>query len=91
MILCELEIKKLIAATNHQRDRALLFALYESGCRISEILKLKVGEVNFDRYGAYFVVDGKTGQRRIRLIDSVPDLQAWINKHPLRDNPNNPM
>lgn len=88
---CELEIKKLISAADHRRDKALLFALYESGCRVSEILGLKVGEINFDKYGAYFVVDGKTGQRRIRLIDSVPDLQAWINKHPLKDDAKAPL
>lgn len=88
---CELEIKKLITAADHPRDKALLFALYESGARISEILGLKVGDINFDRYGAYFVVDGKTGQRRIRLIDAVPDLQAWINNHPLRDNSDAPL
>ncbi len=88
---CELEIKKLISAADHERDKALIFVLYESGCRISEILGLKVGDVNFDKYGAFFVVDGKTGQRRIRLIDSVPDLQAWINKHPLKDKPDAPL
>ncbi len=88
---CELEIKKLISATDHPRDKALLFSLYESGARISEILGLKVGDINFDKYGAYFVVDGKTGQRRIRLIDAVPDLQAWINKHPLKDSSDAPL
>jgi integrase/recombinase XerD len=88
---CELEIKKLISAADHARDKALLFALYESGARISEILGLKIGDINFDKYGAFFVVDGKTGQRRIRLIDAVPDLQAWINKHPLKDNRDAPL
>lgn len=88
---CELEIKKLISAADHARDKALLFALYESGARISEILGLKIGDITFDKYGAYFVVDGKTGQRRIRLIDAIPDLQAWINKHPLKDNRDAPL
>ncbi len=87
----ELEIKKLITAADHPRDRAFLFALYESGARIGEILGLKIGDINFDKYGAYFVVDGKTGQRRLRLIDAVPDLQAWINSHPLRDNNEAPL
>jgi len=88
---CELDIKKLISAADHLRDKALIFALYESGARISEILSLKLGDFNFDKYGVFFVVDGKTGQRRIRLIDAVPDLQAWINKHPLKDNTDAPI
>jgi len=43
--------------------------------------------VQFDKYGAVVIVNGKTGMRRIRLIECVPDLQLWINMHPLRDDP----
>lgn len=88
---CELDIKRLISAADHLRDRALIFTLYESGARISEILGLNIGDFKFDKYGAFFVVDGKTGQRRIRIIDAVPDLQGWINKHPLKDNNDGPI
>lgn len=88
---CELEIKKLISAADNPRDKALIFILYESGARISEILSLKVGDINFDKYGAFFVVDGKTGQRRVRIIDAVVDLQTWINRHFLKDNSDAPL
>lgn len=78
----EATIKKIIEHGKYQRDRALLFVLYDSGCRIGEILNMKVGDVTFDNCGAFFICDGKTGQRRVRLIDSVPDLQTWYNEHP---------
>ncbi|MEM5766564.1 MAG: hypothetical protein QXD43_03350 [Candidatus Aenigmatarchaeota archaeon] len=29
--------------------------------------------------------------RRIRLIDSVPDLQLWVNHHSYKDNPEMPL
>jgi len=85
------DIKALVGACDNQRDRALIMLLWDSGCRISEILSLNVGRVQFDRYGAVVIVDGKTGRRRLRLIDSVPDLQLWLNMHPLRTDPAAPL
>ena len=85
------DIKTLVGACDNQRDRALIMLLWDSGCRISEILSLNVGRVQFDRYGAVVIVDGKTGRRRLRLIDGVPDLQLWLNMHPLRTDPAAPL
>jgi hypothetical protein len=60
--------------------------LYESGCRIGELLNLKIKNSSFDEYGAKINVSGKTGSRTIRIIFSVPYLQEWINKHPNNSN-----
>jgi site-specific recombinase XerC len=65
----------------------LFMLLWDSAARIGEIMKLKVGDVLFDQYGGVIFVNGKTGKRRIRLTASVPDLQQWLNIHPLKDNP----
>ncbi len=84
-ILSPAEIKQLIDAVGSQRDRALLFVAYESGCRASELVGLKIRDVEFDQYGAVMRVgrkQGKTGERRIRLFESVPDLQLWLSMHP---------
>ena len=62
-----------------------------SGVRIGELLSLNIGHVQFDRYGAVVIVNGKTGMRRLRLISSVPDIQTWINMHPLRADANAPL
>lgn len=82
-ILTKKEIKKIISVTNNARNRALVSVLYESGCRIGEILTLKIGNIEFDDYGAFLSVKGKTGSRRVRIIKSVPDLSNWLNIHPL--------
>jgi site-specific recombinase XerD/ribosomal protein L40E len=79
------DIIKMIPFCISQRDRALLFLMWDSGARIEELLNLNVGSVQFDRYGAQVTLKGKTGMRRIRVIDSVPDLQLWINQHPAKD------
>jgi integrase len=90
-ILTMEEIAKMIDACDNLRDRALISILYESGCRASEILDLKIGDLHFDDYGAYLVVNGKTGSRRIRLVSSVTDLKAWLNVHPKKDDANAPL
>jgi integrase len=64
---------------------------WDSGCRINEILSRNIGNIEFDRYGAVMVVDGKTGQRRLRLTACVGDLQTWINTHPMKENPEAPL
>jgi site-specific recombinase XerD len=90
-ILTEDEIKKLIEHSDLLRDKCLLSVLYESGCRIAEILTLQLKNVQFDDIGAIIIVNGKTGMRRVRLISSVPYLQRWCNEHPMPDNPEAPL
>jgi integrase/ribosomal protein L40E len=83
-LLTEDEVKKLAEACQNQRDRALILVLYETGCRVGEILTLKVGDVQFDQYGAIMIVKGKTGPRRVRVIFSAKSLTEWLNHHPAK-------
>lgn len=85
------EIEKLINAACTVRDKALVSALYESGCRIGELLNIRLKDAEFDDYGAVILVKGKTGPRRIRLVSSVPRLSIWIEHHPQKDNPESPL
>jgi integrase/recombinase XerD len=77
----------MIENATNLRDKAFISTLYESGCRIGELLPIKLRSVVFDEYGAVLIVDGKTGMRRIRLISSVPLLANWISNHPFKNNP----
>jgi integrase/ribosomal protein L40E len=90
-VLNEEEIRRMVEVCESQRDRAMVFVLYESGARAGELLSLRLRDVEFDKYGAVIRVRGKTGERRIRLVQSVPDLQLWINMHPSRNDPNAPL
>lgn len=87
-LLTEEEVKKLISCSNKTRNRALIACLYESGCRIYEILTIRMKHVSFDNYGAVINVFGKTGSRRVRLVSSIAYLQEWINQHPANNDPN---
>lgn len=90
-LLTRTDVQKLVDVCDRPRDRALLMLMWDSGARIGEIVTLDVGHVEFDRYGAVVIVNGKTGRRRIRLISSAPELQTWINQHPLRHDANAPL
>ena len=90
-LLSRSDIEKLVTACDTQRDRALIMLLWDSGARINEILSRNIGHIEFDRYGAVILVDGKTGQRRLRLTACVGDLQNWINVHPMKNNPDAPL
>lgn len=89
------EIKRLISVANSQRDRALLFTLYESGARASELVGLKIKDVEFDQYGAISRLgrgpNAKTGSRRVRLFEATPDLQIWLSMHPQRQKQEAPL
>ena len=85
-MLTEEEVKKLIESAETPQAKALVATLYESGCRIGELIFLKIGQVKFDEYGAQLFVTGKTGFRRVRVVACVPYLMDWINRHPQKND-----
>jgi len=85
------EVLQMVDAADHVRDKAFILTLYESGCRIGELLCLQIKHVQFDNFGAVLLVNGKTGQRRVRVIQSAPKLNQWIENHPLKEDPNAPL
>lgn len=77
------EVAAVIRAAKNSRDRAMLAMLYESACRPIELVEAAWGDLVFDRYGAQFTTDRKTGKPRyIRLIWSAPYLLEWKNDSP---------
>ena len=60
-VLTQSQIKELLAKTKAQRDRALIELLYATGCRLTEILPLKVADVDFAN--RKIVVQGRRKQR----------------------------
>jgi len=86
-ILTKEEIEKLANATHNLRDKAFILTLYETGCRIGELLPLRTKSIQFDEYGIVLIVNGKTGSRRVRLIEYAKDLTNWLDIHPLKRDP----
>jgi len=90
-LITESEVRQLIDTVSHPRDKAIISMLYESGCRIGEVLSLRIRNAVFDEYGTVLTVTGKTGSRRVRIISATPYLAAWINSHPDSKNPEAPL
>ena len=79
------DITKIVEVCENSRNRALVLSIYETGGRIGELLNLRRKHIQFDQYGAFLIVSGKTGDRRVRIIEASPALAQWMNDHPLND------
>jgi site-specific recombinase XerD/ribosomal protein L40E len=90
-ILTEEEVMSLVRSASSVRDRAFIMALYESGARISELGSMRIGDVEFKEGYATLMLKGKTGPRRVIVVAATPYLQAWVDNHPLKDDPNAPL
>lgn len=73
------DIIDLMHASSSIQDHAMIFTLWETGARIGEILSLRRKHVMMDSQGALLIVDGKTGMRRVRIIEGAPLLDEWIS------------
>ena len=81
-LLTREEIDAQVEAAKNPRDKALIKFLYETGARIGEIIDLTVGDIEDRQHGKKVVIDGKTGSRRLPLVESVPYLNNWLSSHP---------
>jgi site-specific recombinase XerD len=64
--LSEEEVERLIAAAQTPREKATLEFLYGSGCRLGEVLKLRIGDLDMQARTAR--VTGKFGKPRVVLF-----------------------
>ncbi|MEM2751143.1 MAG: tyrosine-type recombinase/integrase, partial [Nitrososphaerales archaeon] len=90
-LLTEDEVMKLVDKADSLRDKAFIITLYESGARIGELDSLRIKDVVFEENYARLMLEGKTGSRRVIVVASTPYLQAWIQSHPLKNNPDAPL
>ncbi|MFQ5497639.1 MAG: tyrosine-type recombinase/integrase [Nitrosopumilus sp.] len=92
MLITDEEKSALLRACGDSlRDRAFIHTFSDLACRPGEILSRQIKHVKIDDKGAVIVVDGKTGPRPIRVIECVPDLAAYIEKHPNGSDPEAPL
>jgi integrase len=74
------------------RDRCYHAMAIDMSARPSEILNLKIKDITFKttedgiQYAEVLIRGGKTKPRTLPLIDSIPYLKEWIQKHPTGDN-----
>jgi len=85
------EFAAILNAADHPRVRAFLVMLYESAARPDELLGLRIRDITWrDRYVTIRIA-GKTGERTIPLVRSIPYLRAWLLVHPKKADPDAPL
>ena len=76
-----------------KRDRACFSMAIDTSCRPSELLNLRIEDIRFkstsdgSKQYAEITINGKTGQRTVPLIHSLPYIKEWILDHPSSNNP----
>jgi len=86
------EVDLLATATGDAQDAALIRVLEDSGGRISEILTLRIKDVEPRPYGFKLNVwVSKTYAHPIPIARSAPALAKWLSLHPLREFPDAPL
>lgn len=78
--LSKSQVQRLLAATLTLRERALIEFFYGTGCRLSELLHLKIEDVDFAARIA--MVSGKFGKKRVVLLtqSAVEALRAYVGE-----------
>lgn len=80
------DIKRLLQVCVNERDQCLIAILWDTGARIGELIDLKIKDVVFKENMAYVSIYApKTSEARtVPIIESVPYITKWIEKHPNR-------
>jgi site-specific recombinase XerD len=73
------EVKRLFSVISNHKHRLIVMLTYGSGFRVSEVVNLKVGDLDFEA-GYGWVRDGKGGKDRMFIIpDKLKDeLIDWV-------------
>jgi integrase/recombinase XerD len=80
-VLTKDEIRLLFQNTHHGRNRLMLQFMYGSGCRVSEVVKMKIEDINFKERTAA-IRGGKGNKDRMIILSKewVSDVKRYLDK-----------
>ena len=81
------ELYSILEKTRNEKERAMLWMMFEGAFRPGELLNLRVGGIEFKDNYILVSTTGKTGKKRVPLVYSLKPLLEWLAKHPQRDEP----
>ncbi|MFH0752133.1 MAG: tyrosine-type recombinase/integrase [archaeon] len=83
------EIKDMMLRAGKQRDKAIIITLYETAARISELLNIRLKDIEFGEQETIIrIMVSKTKKRKVPVFDATPYLLDLVNNHPYKDDPN---
>lgn len=90
-VLTPKEVMSMIDTCLNRRDKAILSLMFETGCRVGELVACNIDDfINFGRY-AKIRLNGKTGIRTVAVSDCVTFIEQWLNEHPFNNDSNAPL
>ena len=69
-LLTDEDIRGILSVCKNDLERILINMLWDTGCRVGEILTLRKKNITLDDTGIFIVVNGKTGTRPVRITRS---------------------
>ena len=80
--------KEIVDIIPDLRRKALVWVLFDSGFRTSELLNCQMKDIEADEDGIYYISCrfSKTKPRTVSLPYSSELLKRWLDKHPEKDN-----
>lgn len=90
-LLTHEDLEKLITASSNAMQSASLAFDYEVGPRPGEKLGMMIRDIIFEGKNVIAHLRGKTGERKILLVNCVPKLLRWIRLHPMKNYPEAPL
>jgi site-specific recombinase XerD len=81
-VLSQNEVERLLLATQRHRDRCLLMTAYATGLRVSELVKLKVSDIDSERMMVK-VEQGKGKKDRYTILSQrlLSELRTYWKEH----------
>jgi len=87
VVLTKEEVKRLINAISNEKHRLMIEFMYSAGLRVSEMLDMKISDINFDNnFG--FVRQGKGGKDRMFILSEKikPKILGLIEREKLAND-----
>jgi integrase/recombinase XerD len=85
-ILTEEEIVKLLHSLDNTKHKALLAIIYAAGLRLSEVLDMKVADLDFEKNVIRISPTSKEKGRDVMMaVNLKPILSNYLNKHQPKD------
>ncbi|MFB6158323.1 MAG: tyrosine-type recombinase/integrase [Candidatus Nanohalobium sp.] len=88
------EVLDMVDEAQNPRDRLIPLFMFETGARITELLNIKLGDVELSQQYAQVTVPtlkNNKEPRTLTLTKSIGLLQDWMEKHPRKGQPDAPL
>jgi len=81
-ILSQKEVLRMIEVTTNIKHRNILYAIYSSGLRLTELINLKIQDINYDRRQIIVRAGKGKKDRSVMLSDHLAEvLRAYFHQH----------